>query len=159
MELFPQTDSAGSLVQSWVGVKPPHFGPRCVHVAVRIWQMRSIGCVWSFRLYLYEAVHVWGWHWVSVCGRNHSSGCWRGSALSYRRTTHPDLSEWVCGQDFDDSAPVSLAEEWMCFLHTVWIWPCGWNVKKNKQRIWILAHGTTGVFFFLHCCCWRERYY
>ena len=37
---------------------------------------------------------------------------------------------------------------------TLWM-----KCKKNKQRIWILAHGTTGVFFFLHCCCWRERYY
>lgn len=81
--------------------------------------MKGIGCAWSFRLYLYEALRVWGWHWVSVCGRNHLSGCWRGSELSYRWTTHPDLSEWVCGQDYDDSASVSLAEEWMCFLLTV----------------------------------------
>lgn len=136
--LCPQTGWAGSLVQSWVGVKPPLPEPSCDHVAARTWWMKNVGCVLSFPSWcLCEALRVRGSHWVSACGGKHLSGCWRASALSYRRTNRPDLSERACGQDFDDCVSVKLGEEWMCFPQTVWIWPC-WRGKitKDKQRIW-----------------------
>lgn len=148
MVLFPQTNWAGSLVQSWVGVKPPLTESSCNHIALSSGRVTNVCCSPFFHSQCMSgALCLQGWRWVSLCDWCHMSGCLRGCAQSHGRSHHSDVNEWVCRQELGGCAAVNLVGESMCFPRKASIWPCRWeNGFKKEMFVFIHVIQTTILY-------------